>query len=148
MCLKEEAWEHRVHTLAKISKRHPQPAYAGLVMLLHIKWQYLQMNILEIGTLMDFIEYSLRDALFPALFGGEEVRADLREILGQSMKHGGLGIPDSRLLVECVYNISKADRKVLVGSLLGGTNLNYVEHKDCIHRSIVAAWKQEEYLEK
>ena len=43
---------------------------------------------------MVHIEDTLREALFPALFGGEEVSDDLREILGHSVKHGGLGIPD------------------------------------------------------
>ena len=148
MCLKEEAWEHRVRTLTKISKRQPQPAYAGMVMLLHLEWQYLQSNVPEVGTLMGAIEDSLSETFFPALFGVKEVSADLREILGQRVKHGGLGIPDSRLSVERAYNISKADSKVLVGSLLRGNDLNYVEHKACIRRSSADAQKQQEYLEK
>ena len=31
-----EAWAHRVRVLGKISQRHPQSAYAGLVMLLQL----------------------------------------------------------------------------------------------------------------
>ena len=72
------------------------------------------------------IEDELRDALFLTLFVGEEVSANLREILGHSMKHGGLGIPDPQFLVERVYNTYKAASEVLVGSFLGGTNFNYV----------------------
>ena len=33
---KVEAWDHGVRNLAKIAKRYPQSAYAGLGMLLHI----------------------------------------------------------------------------------------------------------------
>ena len=44
------------------------------------------------------------------------------------MKRGGLGIPDPRLSEEHAYNTSKADIGVLVGSFLGGTNLNYIVH--------------------
>ena len=40
------------------------------------------------------IEEALREKFFPALFGGEEINADFRKILGHSIKHGGLGIPD------------------------------------------------------
>ena len=46
------------------------------------------------------IEYALREAYFLALFGGEEVSTNLREILSHSVKHGGLGIPDPRQSVE------------------------------------------------
>ena len=70
------------------------------------------------------IEDSLREALIPALFGGGEVSSNLREILSHSMECGVLGIPVPQLLAECAYNTSKSDREFLVGSLLGGTDLN------------------------
>ena len=47
-----EAWSHGVRLLAKISRRHPQSAYAGLVMSLQSEWQYLQRNVPRVGTLM------------------------------------------------------------------------------------------------
>ena len=77
------------------------------------------------------IEDELRDALFLTLFVGEEVSANLREILGHSVKRGGLGITNPLLSAECVYNNSKAASKVLVGSILVGTDLNYVAHTGC-----------------
>ena len=40
------------------------------------------------------IEEALREKFFPTLFRGEEINADFRKILGHSIKHGGLGIPD------------------------------------------------------
>ena len=60
---------------------------------------------------MDTIEEVLREKLFPALFGGEE-------ILGHSVKHGSLGILDPQLLAESAYNTSKAASGELVDSLL------------------------------
>ena len=91
---KVEALAHRVHTLAKIAKQYLQSAYDGLGMSLHIKWQYLQRTVPEVGTLVGTIEDALREAFFPERFGEEEVRFDLREILGHSLKCGGLDIPD------------------------------------------------------
>ena len=91
---------------------------------------------------------SLRESFFPALFGGEEVRTDLREILGHSVKHGGLGIPDPRLSAEHAYNTSKASRKVLVGSLLGVTDLNYGAHNGCVCRARADRQKHRELAEK
>ena len=54
------------------------------------------------------IEDALREDFLPALFGGEEVSANLREILDHSVKRGGLCIPDPWLSEERVYNTSKA----------------------------------------
>ena len=93
------------------------------------------------------IEDSLRDAFFPALFGGEEASSNFRDILGHSVKHGGLGIPEYQMLAECANNTSNAAREVLVGSLLGGNNLNDIEHKSCMCRSGAEAQKQQEYSE-
>ena len=54
------------------------------------------------------IEKALREKLFPALLGGEEINADFRKILGHSVNHGGLVILDPRLSVESAYNDSNA----------------------------------------
>ena len=75
---------------------------------MQLKCQYLQRTVPVVGTLMGTIEEALRDKFFPALFGGEEINANFRKILGYSVKHGGLGIPDPRLSAEIAYNISKA----------------------------------------
>ena len=37
---------------------------------------------------------ALREKFIPAIFRGEEINADFQNILGHSIKHGGLGIPD------------------------------------------------------
>ena len=124
-----DSWAHSVRTIAKIAKWYPQSAYAGLGVLFHIDWQFLQSTVPRLGSLMGHIEDALREAFLPALFRGEEVNADLREILGHSVKRGGLCIPDHRLSAEHAYNTSKAAREVLIGSILGGNNLNYVAHK-------------------
>ena len=64
------------------------------------------------------IEYALREAFFPAIFGGKEVSADLRDILGHSVKCGGIGVPYPRLPAERGYSTYKAASEVLVGSLI------------------------------
>ena len=80
-----EKWSEGVRYLAKFSKRHPQTAYAGLGMSLHLEWCYLQRNVPRVGALMEPIESDLRKDFFPALFGGEEVDDDLRDILGHGL---------------------------------------------------------------
>ena len=132
---KVEAWTHRVRTLAKISKQYLKLAYDGLGISLQIEWQYLQSTVPGVGTLMGPIEDSLREAFFNTLFEVRRSAPNLREILGHSVKHRGLGIPDHRLLVEHVSNTPNTDSEVLVCSPLGGTELNYVLLKVCVHRA-------------
>ena len=74
------------------------------------------------------VEEALIEEFFLALFGGEEINANFRKILGQSVKHGRLVIPDPRLSAESAYNTSKATSGELVHSLLGGSALNHVGH--------------------
>ena len=77
-------------------------------MLLQLKWKYLQRTIPGVGILMGPIHEALREKLFPALFGGEEINANFRKILGHSTNHGSLGIPEPRMSAESAYNTSNA----------------------------------------
>ena len=85
------------------------------------------------------IEEALREKCFPLLFGGEEITANFWKILGHIVKHGGLGIPDPGLSAECAYNTYKAASRELVDSLLGGSILNYVGHRACVHKASQSA---------
>ena len=89
-----EAWSHRVIFLGKIARKQPQSVYYGLGMSLQLEWQYLQMTVPGVGTLMVPIEEALKEKFFPALFGREEINANFRKIIYNIVKNGGLGIPD------------------------------------------------------
>ena len=104
-----------------------------------MEWQYLQRTVPGVGTVMGPIEEARIEKLSPLLFGGEEITADSQKILGHSVKHGGLGIPDPRLSAECAYNTSKADSRELVDSFLGGSALNYVGHRACVRKASQSA---------
>ena len=68
-------------------------------------------------------------------FGGEEINADFQKILGHSVKHCGLGIPDPWSSAECAYNTPKLSSRELVESLLGGSVLNYISHRACVRKA-------------
>ena len=89
-----DSWFHGVIFLGKIARQHPHSAYAGLGISLQLEWQYLQRTVPGVGTLVGPIEEALREKFFPALFEGEKINVDFRKILGHSVKHGGLCIPD------------------------------------------------------
>ena len=50
--------------------------------------------------------------------------------------------------VESAYNTYIESSEVLVGSLLGGTDLNYVAHKACVRRLGADRQQHWEFLEK
>ena len=77
-------------------------------MSLQLEWQYLQRAVSGVVNLMGPIEEALREKLFSAIFGGEEITANFRKILGHSVKHGGLDISDPCLSAESAYNKSMA----------------------------------------
>ena len=96
---------------------------------------------------MGLIEEALREKLFPALFGGEEINANFRKILDHSVKHGGLGILYPRLSEESAYNTSKAASGELVYSLLGSSAFKYVGHRACVRWASLAARIERKHVE-
>ena len=61
---------------------------------MQLEWEYLQRTLPVVVTMMGPIEETLREKFSPALFRGEEINADFWKILGNSVRHGGIGIPD------------------------------------------------------
>ena len=85
--------------------------------------------------MMGPIEEEIREKFFPLLFGGEEITADFWHILGHSVNHCGLCIPQPGLSAESEYNTYKAASRELVDYLLGGSVLNYVGHRACVSKA-------------
>ena len=75
---------------------------------MQLEWQYLQITVPAVGTLMGHIEEALRDKFFPTIFGEKEINANFRKILGHSVNHSGSVIPDTWLSADSTYNTSKA----------------------------------------
>ena len=114
---------------------------------MQLEWQYLQMTIPGVGTLIGPIEEALRKKFFPALFGEEEINSNFRKSLDHSVNHGGLGIPDPWLSAESSYNTSKVASGELVDILLVCSALNYVGHRACVRKAIIAARRAEMHVE-
>ena len=92
------------------------------------------------------IEEDLREKFFPALFEGGEINTNFRKILGHSVKHDGLGIPDPLLSAEISYNTSKEASGELVDPLLGFSALNYVDHRACVCGESLAARREKMHV--
>ena len=114
---------------------------------MQFEWKYLQRTVPRVGILMVPIEEALREKFSHTVFGWEEIDANFWKIIGHSVKHGSLGIPDPRLSAEISYNTSNVASGELVDSLLGGTVLNYVGHRACICRASAGAQKEQKHVE-
>ena len=95
-------------------------------------------------SLMEPIESDPRKEFLPFLFGGEEVDDDPRELLGNGVKRGRVGIPYPRKLVEPVHETPEEACKMLVESLLGGADLNYAGHRSCARKASARVSKERE----
>ena len=78
---------------------------------------------------------------------GGEINTNFRKILGHSVKHDGLGIPDPRLSVESAYNTYKVASGELVESLLGGSALDYVGCRACIRKASLTERRTKMHVE-
>eukprot|EP00978_Attheya_sp_CCMP212_P044435 scaffold310359_cov63-Attheya_sp.AAC.2 len=86
------AWAVAVTTLAKVCKRYPQLAYAGLQKSLQQEWQLFQQVTDGIRTDFQAIESSLKDDFIPALLGQSKVGQTLRNLLALPVKHARIAI--------------------------------------------------------
>ena len=85
--------------------------------------------------------------ILPCAIRGGGVDVDFQKIIGHIVKCVGLGITDPKPSAESAYNTSKASSGEVVDSLLGGTALNYVGHKACVHRASAGAIKEWKHME-
>ena len=69
------------------------------------------------------------------------------KILGHSINHKDIGIPEPHKPEELCNGNSKDICEELVASLLGGTDLNYVGYRTCICRSSTGVWKERDQEE-
>ena len=90
-----QQWIEGIEKLAKVAKRYPQTAYAGLVKSLQTEWTYLQRVVPELEEVMAPIEEAIKDTFLPALFQEEGPTLDaMRLLLSLSVKKAGLGMPN------------------------------------------------------
>ena len=122
---KIQQWVHGVETLAKVARRFPQTAYAGLAKSLQQEWQYLQRVTEGVADRFAPVEAAISSSFLPALLSEAEAgTAALRELLALSVRQAGLGIPDPRATAEKCHLSSKKCTGTHTASLLEGQTLD------------------------
>ena len=136
-------WVGGVEKLAKVAQRYPQAAYAGLVNCLQAEWQYLCRVEPGVGTHLAPVEAALRNKFIPALLGTTDPTTDeLRLLIAQGVKQGGLAIRNPVETAERLYQTSKEATDLLVQSLLSNSLLDNEAHAGCVRAAGNAARKE------
>ena len=87
-------WAESVETLAGVSRKHPQSAYAGLQKSLHQEWAFLQQVTPCIGDAFGPVEKALRETFMPDLFNGMGESAPQRGVTRLPVNQAVLDLPD------------------------------------------------------
>ena len=138
-----QKWVARVDKLAKVARRYPQAAYAGLVNCLQAEWQYLCRVEPGVGQHLAPVETALREKFIPALLGTDDpITDEFRLLLAQGVKQGGLAIGDPARAANRLHWASIAATGVLVTSLLEHTTLDIEAHAGCVQQAGATARRE------
>jgi hypothetical protein len=132
VCGKTDAWATAVTTLAKVCKRIPQLAYAGLQKSLQQEWQFLQRMTDGISTEFESVESSLKNDFLPALLGQSKIGQPMRDLLALPVKHAGIAIPNPTTSARGNFMASTVVCGHLVAALRERVQFNRAEHKSVI----------------
>jgi len=126
-----QQWVSGVHQLAKVARRYPQTAYAGLVRSLQTEWTYLQRVVPGADAAFQPIEEALQGAFLPALFALPQTETDmLRPQSKLPVRFSGLGIADPTSTGQEGYDASVTMTEALARSLLQLQPLDATEHSN------------------
>jgi hypothetical protein len=118
-----QKWKEGVETLARVARRFPQTAYAGLSKSLQSEWQYLHRVLPDCAASFEPIEEALRKDFLPAIFQEREI-GDLRPLLGLAVSNAGVGISDPTRTADDAHRTSIACTSHLSSTLRAGEALD------------------------
>ena len=112
------------------SRQYQQSAYAGFVFCLQIEWGYVSRVTQDIAHHFASLVTALRQKFLPALLDVPVgfISAELCELLGHSVKTGGIGVHNPVSTAGAAFEVSRNASEVLVGSLLSGRGFRCGPH--------------------
>jgi hypothetical protein len=140
-----QKWATAVKSLAKVARRYPQTAYAGLAQSLQSEWTYLQRVSECAPAAFAPVEKALVEDFLPALLG-ESVDAvrELRPLLALPVRSGGLGISNPTTTTIANFQASVASSKPLVATLRGDGELDIKLYRQWVTASRLEALGKKE----
>ena len=117
---KVEVWTKAVETLGEVARRYPQAVHAAVTISLQNEWQYVQRVVPDSAPFFSPLERAIRNNLLPPLLGVDrgDIDAEFRELLGQSVKGGGIGIRNPVDTAQFLFEMSNRAAEHLIDSLV------------------------------
>ncbi|KAL7474397.1 hypothetical protein ACHAW6_001467 [Cyclotella cf. meneghiniana] len=113
-----QKWVTEIKQLAAITTRFPHSAYAGLILCLSAEWQYICQKVPD---------------CLPAVLGIDgPINDELRTLLGNGVKTGGLAIRDPTIAAASLYITSVEATEMLTGTLIQNEPINVKAHQNCV----------------
>ena len=129
---KVDGWAESIATLAGVSLKHPQSAYAGLQKSCQQEWAFLQRVTPGVGAAFGPVEEALREVFLPALFRGLTEGLPTRENTRLPVNQVGLAIMDPVLTAPDNWTESCVTTGHLVAYLRGQTTFRKADHTACL----------------
>jgi hypothetical protein len=131
-----------IKTLARIAVRFPQTAYAGLVLSLHAKGQYICRVVPGAGQYLEPVELALCEKFIPALLQVSEPVDDVFcQLLSHGVKMGKIAIKNPVTSAPHLHQCSMDASNILMKALHNGGGLNAEAHKAVVKVAMNAACK-------
>ncbi|KAL7477797.1 hypothetical protein ACHAW6_003631, partial [Cyclotella cf. meneghiniana] len=128
-----QRWVKGIEWLAAVATRFPHSAYAGLVSCLSAKLQYICRTVSDVGPSLAPVEIALRTKFLPAILGiNGPIEDELRTLLGNGVKTGGLAIQDPTLTAASLYSTSVESTNMLAVTFIRNEPINIEAHQTCV----------------
>jgi hypothetical protein len=128
-----QKWVTGIEKLATVATRFPHSAYAGLVSCLSAEWQYVCRTVPDVGPSLAPVEDTLCTKFLPAVLGVEGlINDDLRTLLGNGVKTGGLAVRDPTLAAASLYSTSVEATTMLTRTLIRNDPISVDAHRKCV----------------
>ena len=131
-------WAESVETLARVSCKHLQSAYAGLQKSLHQEWAFVQRVTPGIGDAFGPAEKALRVTFVSALFEGLGYSVPERGVTRLPVKQVGLALPDPTQTAPENWTTSCVITGHLVAALRGQVVFWTAYHSACLQEGWMA----------
>ena len=141
---KVDSWVAAVKTISMIASKYPQLAYHGFTLLIQAEWQYCCRFIPGVGTPLAPVDQAIQTHLISALIEVPQsaVTDSLRTLLSHGVKAGGLDLRNPEIGADRLFQASEEVLEVLVTSLMVNTDLDFVQHRACVHKAGTDARKE------
>ncbi len=127
---KIQAWIQGIADLAKVARRFPQTAFAGMSKSYQQEWAFLQRVVPDSGPLFTEVEAAIDQIFLPALFPeGSQLPDGFREFSARPVRYAGLGLPNPVEHAEGQHSASVAITAELTKSLLDHAPLDATNYR-------------------